>query len=380
MNKPKILHIMSWLPKPDNPYLGNFCFRHLEAVAPFSESVLLRVEMSNRNIPFDIAVGENCSYRSVTVHIPHSDSKLISKWLFFRGYNKGYSYICKHIFKPELLHLHVARNLGVMALFWKKIHHLPFVWSEHSTMYLQPYMNKLGFLWKLSANEASCVMPVSRLLADKLQKLGVNTPMEIIYNVLDKDYLSVEPNLNYGSPWHFLHISTLNSCKNFMGILHVMERLKTECGFQFELDVVHDFPADNYRQWVTDHNLENNIRFLGAKGKEELLKLYGSSHALVMFSNIETFSCTVMEAVGTGIAVFATATGAIPEMLADGRGVLIPIGDEEALFQALLGMMQNGYKSKTEEQKIYARENFLAENIGKQINSVYRKVLDRNVS
>ena len=374
MTKPKVLHIMSWSPKPDNPLLGNFCIRHLEAAAIFSDSVWLKVEESDQNGCYNISVEEKPEYHTVTVNIPHVNNRLVNRLLHFKAYQKGYSYVCQHFFKPDLLHLHVARNLGVMALFWKKICHMPYVWSEHATYYLQPEVKKLGYLWGRVANGASCVMPVSRLLADTLQKLGVKSPMEIVYNVLDKDYLAAFPKTNATPPWRLLHISTLNRCKNFMGILHVMERLKQENLGPFVLEVVHDFPAETYQKWVDNHNLQEQVRFLGPKNEDELLQLYAQSHALVMFSNLETFSCTVMEAVGVGIPVIATRTGALPDMLADGRGVVVEPDDEEALFNSIVQFMNNGHPLNVSQQKAYARAAFSMETVGRRILEVYQKV------
>ena len=381
---------MSWHPTPENPKLGNFCIRHLESVAPFSDSVWLKVEENGSKSRFQIEVEEKASCRCVTVSIPHAHCKLLGKFLHFKAYQKGFRYVRRHLFQPELLHLHVAQNLGLLALYWKWRYRLPYVLSEHSSIYLQHPAARLKPLWRRVANEAACMLPVSTLLGNAMREKGIHAPMEIIPNVLNENYLKAFPHGTLSQegnsqeaqsqeegcrPFRLLHVSTLSEVKNFNGILHVMERLQNETGYDFELNVVHDFPADGYRQWVQQHNLQEKMHFCGAKNEDELLQFYAKSDALVMFSHLETFSCTVMEAVGVGIPVIATRTGAIPEMLADGRGIVVEPDDEEALYNAIIQLMKNGLPLDVPRQKAYARAASSMETVGRRILEVYQKVL-----
>ena len=79
--------------------------------------------------------------------------------------------------------------------------------------------------------------------------------------------------------------------------------------------------------------LDIDVRLLGSR--TDVDALLARADVVVSPSLSEGLSNAVMEAMAAGRPVVATAVGGTPELLADGRGVLVPPGDPGALADAL---------------------------------------------
>jgi glycosyltransferase involved in cell wall biosynthesis len=79
-----------------------------------------------------------------------------------------------------------------------------------------------------------------------------------------------------------------------------------------------------------------NVRFLGAIGRDAVLELFAASDAALLSSSWENFPHALVEALAVGAPVIATRVGGVPEIVDDGvNGLLVPRGDPEALADAI---------------------------------------------
>jgi glycosyltransferase involved in cell wall biosynthesis len=80
----------------------------------------------------------------------------------------------------------------------------------------------------------------------------------------------------------------------------------------------------------------DRVRFLGARPREEVLRVLRAADAAVLSSDWENFPHAVVEALAVGTPVVATTVGGVPEVVQDGvNGLLVPPGDGAALAVAL---------------------------------------------
>ena len=92
----------------------------------------------------------------------------------------------------------------------------------------------------------------------------------------------------------------------------------------------------------------DRVSFTGFVSQEQLREIYYRSHIFVHPSqtgrdgNQEGIPNSMLEAMATGLPVFATEHGGIPEAIENGvNGVLVPERDDEALAQAMLNAAQD---------------------------------------
>ncbi|HET6886444.1 MAG TPA: glycosyltransferase [Candidatus Udaeobacter sp.] len=101
-------------------------------------------------------------------------------------------------------------------------------------------------------------------------------------------------------------------------------------------------------------NIDGRVSFTGFMSQEQLREIYYASHIFLHPSqrghdgNQEGIPNSMLEAMASGLPVFATDHGGIPEVIQNGvSGVLVPEGDHEKLAAALLDAAQDsGFLSR----------------------------------
>ena len=129
-----------------------------------------------------------------------------------------------------------------------------------------------------------------------------------------------------------------------------MGRICPEKGFHFALDAAHAagmelllagqvFPIDSHLQYFNDAirpRLDEHRRFIGPLNFAEKRRLLSQAKCLLIPSTVaETSSLVAMEALASGTPVIAFKSGALPEVIEDGRtGFLVSNAGE--MSEALL--------------------------------------------
>jgi glycosyltransferase involved in cell wall biosynthesis len=97
----------------------------------------------------------------------------------------------------------------------------------------------------------------------------------------------------------------------------------------------HPATAAHVRAVAARLQLEERVVFAGDLDRDALAACYDRADIAVLATQQETYGMAVAEALSHGLPVVATFTGAIPELVGDEAGLLVPVGDRDALTQAL---------------------------------------------
>ena len=374
-----ILHLLSWFPTPDDPTLGNFCIRMIDALPEDCHSVILSVcDGKDMKKSFEVNEIKGRNHTHLQIYIRPPKNRILRKLKMLRMYQYGLRYVKKHHFKPDLLHLHVAYPLGQIALLWHKLYGYKYVLTEHWTIYQPQNRDILTGRLKRKivriANNASLIMPVSLDLQHCMEFHGIHNRFKVIYNLVDTDIFHIGKNSETGKK-RVLHISTLrDEAKNFSGILRVVERLRQQRD-DFELHVIHDYEAPEFKDFVEKHNLSDCVIFHGKKTSAEVAEAFSYAYFFMLFSNFENLPCVIVESFASGVPVLTTNVGGISEIVGPQRGLLIPQGDEDALLQGMNTMLDEAANYNKTEIRQYALTTFASPIIGRQIKEAYEKVL-----
>jgi len=132
--------------------------------------------------------------------------------------------------------------------------------------------------------------------------------------------------------------------------------------------------------------IADRVSFTGFVSQEQLREIYYRSHIFVHPSqtgrdgNQEGIPNSMLEAMATGLPVFATEHGGIPEAIENGvSGVLVPERDDEALSRALLNAVHDpGLLSRIGHAGADAvRKKFDLQQQAQRLEEIYLRVIAR---
>jgi glycogen synthase len=95
------------------------------------------------------------------------------------------------------------------------------------------------------------------------------------------------------------------------------------------------------RQLAADPRLAGRVEVRAGADRAEVLRLMSGALALLMPSRLEGLPLIPGEAMAAGVPVIAADIGAVPEVVAPDRGVLVPPEDPGALAAAALALLDD---------------------------------------
>jgi colanic acid/amylovoran biosynthesis glycosyltransferase len=132
-------------------------------------------------------------------------------------------------------------------------------------------------------------------------------------------------------------------------LLSALAQMKS-LGMKFSCIMMGNGPLEGQlRQQTKDLGLEELVEWRGKVAHDELLRMYIDNQvSIVVLPSIRTddgveegIPVSLIEAMAAGLPVVSTDTGAIPELLVEGAGIMVRHGDAEALASALTELLEN---------------------------------------
>lgn len=125
---------------------------------------------------------------------------------------------------------------------------------------------------------------------------------------------------------------------------------------------------------VSQAGLEQRVHFAGHVSNP--WGIIAEANVFVMSSREEGLGTSILDAMALGVPVAATRAGGIPEMLADGAGVLVPVGDGIQLGRAVSSLIKDKELQRQVREKASLRlQQFTAAAMADGVRSVYRSIL-----
>ncbi len=364
----KVLFLSSWYPNRTAPYNGDFVERHAIAVSKIcTTSVLHVIPDDNPACPLlEITEVRKDNLYEVIVYFrrftrwPAAVNRALNYSFYVIGYCKGYLKIKKALGKPDIIHANVVFNISVVAWIFGLISGIPYIISEHWTLFLTKKPSEIkGRMVRFAAKRAFALVPVSSNLRDAMIKHGFDNDYRIVPNVVDTNLFRLRKANNQVR--RFLHVSSMKEeQKNISGILRTLHRLRLS-GTDFTFTFAGEVQADQLSLADSLGLLNHRVIFRGMLNHPQVAKLMQESDVLVMFSRFENLPCVILEALSCGIPIISTDVGGISEWINEQNGVLIKEGDEDALYEALITMMEEQDKFDPENLRNYAIEHFARE-------------------
>jgi len=235
--------------------------------------------------------------------------------------------------KPDVVHTHLdvvkyAAAAAKMAGIRRCVHTVHNV-AQKEAEGLAQKINKVYF--RMGWTKPVALSPeVRRTIA---QVYGMpEHEIPVIYNGVDLSRCS--PKMDYADreTMLLLHIGRFNEQKNHEGLLRSFRRL-LEKHPQCRLRLVGDGELkSDMEKLARELGIAGSVEFSGSQS--DVHPFLQSADLFLLPSNYEGMPMTIIEAMGTGLPIVATAVGGVPDMVENQVSALLTPCDEQAVCDA----------------------------------------------
>jgi N-acetyl-alpha-D-glucosaminyl L-malate synthase BshA len=194
--------------------------------------------------------------------------------------------------------------------------------------------------------QSDAVTAVSESLRrSTVEKIGVRTPIEVVYNFIDPRRFEVAREHPGARRWAqadervLVHISNFRPVKRVLDVVRIFERV--HAALPSRLLLVGDGPElPRVEQFCRDEGICDAVTFIGnlAPVEETLV----GADLFLLPSDTESFGLAALEALSCEVPVIATRVGGLPEVVREGEcGHLLPVGDVDGMAAAAIGLLRD---------------------------------------
>lgn len=388
----KVYFVCSWFPNRNNPSEGLFLKHYAEAISGYNKVVVFFAEQ-DASLK-EAYQNDNYSYHHVEVRTVYyqpvqTGIKVID--LFGNSLKRIY-YLARLIRKeiasgkPDIFHFNVVSPSVVLMWYYKLIHRIPFVYSEHWDI---PIRVKRGLIknWlphrigmKLTALFSSGVIVCSKAMKDNFEYYGLSHQVHIISSVIFLDNKSIRDKERKSGKKILLHVSSLgNFQKNISGIIQAISAV-SKSRTDFELHFIGSGKEiEDHRKQASQLGLLNNVIFFqGFVSDEEKRQWFEKSAFHILFSNFEGYSLVTAESIYYGRPVIATRCGGPEDFVNEKNGILVEPGNQQQLADAIHFMLDNYLQYQPDALRKYGESIFSPDVVGRKHHELYQSVLSIN--
>ncbi|MFZ9613048.1 MAG: glycosyltransferase [Crocinitomicaceae bacterium] len=387
MQNRKILFLSSWYPNRIKPTHGNFVYQHALAASQLNQVRLLYVCLDGQMQQRKEVVHSKDPFPTTIVYLSKSRIPMFGSMLNYLRiilcYLNHVKKLKKEGFHPELVHANVVYPIGIVAWLLKCFHAIPYVFTEHWTVYHKGAQAKLNkwqkFLTIFTANRAERILPVSANLAGAMQSFGIHQEMQVVYNVIDTQ-LFVPGKEKNNEVINLMHVSSLDPVQKNPLLLFEAVALVLKTHPTVQLNIISDGDFQQYEADIQRLGISTSVFFHGMMEAKEIAAKLQNADLFLLTSRFENLPCVLIEARSCGVPVVSTNVGGIQEIIHPADGVLIPTEDLVALVLAINEQIGRLTAYQSDEMHQRAVELFSYEAIGSQFAQVYESILSKHGS
>lgn len=286
----------------------------------------------------------------------------------------------------DILHVHYAvphATAGFLAkAMMRNRRNLKVITTLHGTdITLVGQESRFFTVTKFSIEQSDAVTAVSQFLRDETYRaFGCDgCAIEVIPNFVNpaEYYPSDDPECRASfapaGTKVLMHISNFRELKRVPDVVRTFVRVRREV--PAVLVLVGDGPSRPEVEAEVERLDEGeHVQFLGKV--DAVADLLRAADLFLLPSGSESFGLSALEAMACGVPVVATQVGGLPEVILDGEtGVLVPVGDVDALTRGALALLEPERWRKTRAAAVERARDFAAELVVPQYETLYERLL-----
>lgn len=276
--------------------------------------------------------------------------------------------------KPDILHAEVTIPAGYATCILGKKYNIPVVVTEHATYY-KDFFRAQNKKYTEFVLKNAYYTSVSKYMLEDLPDYV--TKKKVIPNLVDTE--SFKLNRKKIKGLRIAKVCAFRKGKRIEDLLSALRILIDK--YKIEdvlLTIVGDgYLKSFYEEKCHELNLEDYVKFVGRKSKEEIAQILNENNMFVITSTNETFCIPGIEALASGMPVVSTKCFGPEEYIDEESGKLVEIGNIEEIASAIASVYQN-----IEEYDIkYLRDiadRYSAKNVTDMALEVYQELIRKD--
>ena len=126
---------------------------------------------------------------------------------------------------------------------------------------------------------------------------------------------------------------------------------------------------DDVKKWAKPEN----VTLLGKMEHAEIIKALDEADIFIFPTRSEGFSIALLESMARGLPVITTDVGANSEMLEEKGGIIVPIGDVQAMLKAIEAIQDPQLRQEMSQWNVEkVRSQYVVETVIRRIIDLYR--------
>jgi len=263
-----------------------------------------------------------------------------------------------HFGKPDLIHAHNFLYAGVISEYIKEKYGIKYIITEHSSTFARHKIsiNSINAIQRI-AKKASSVTAVSSNF-NKLLENYTNSKIGILPNLVNEYFFEKDFLTKSTDCFTFLHVGSLDKNKNQELIIKSFKKIAL-LNDKVQLKIAGNGSMVKYLEsLVSDLNLQKQVDFLYQISPERVRHEMMNADCFILSSNFETFGVVLIEALACGLPLISTKCGGPEDIINSKNGVLVEIGNQSELEDAMAFVYSNQSKFLKVDLRNEAKERF----------------------
>lgn len=273
--------------------------------------------------------------------------------------------------KPDVIHTHryvmqYAIPAAIIAGVKHRVHTVHNVAQKENTNVAR----KVNYLFYKFAH----VIPVA--LSEEVQKTIVeeyhidSRNIPVIFNGIDLSKCIVKTNYEVNDNFNILHIGRFSEQKNHIGLIEAFSIFVKEHPNTILSLIGDGEKKEEIQQLVKEKGISDHVKFLGIQNN--VYSYLNNADVFILPSIYEGVPMTLIEAMGTGLPIIATAVGGVPDMLRnDEEGLIVNCNVKEIAHAIDFLYVDKKTREYLGKKALKRSKIFSAENMANEYKKIY---------
>ena len=289
--------------------------------------------------------------------------------------------------RPSLIHAQEASSDALVAIRSG----YPTVITAHGiraedVKYISSFSQRIRFYFDSLLTEQSVIRKVKYLIAIShyvsnyfKAALRPDIKLEYIPNAVDESFFHL---IGSSQKPVILFVGRITPIKRVYDLINAFIKVayhipQSELRIAGEISSSNDY-VNSIRRLIGQSGLDERIHLLGELSQKDILEEYNNCSLFILPSSQENSPMVLAQAMASAKPIVATRVGGVSEMVggAEERGLLINVGDIDALASSIIDLLQNPERCLLTGRagRAFAIENYHPQRVAQRTYEFYRYI------